>query len=78
MKFVLIFQICSMAMGYCYPPLTDREVVDSWSQCVEKGMEKTALLISNDRDAFDINKYVVRIYCKAHEDNSNKIPTSSQ
>ena len=66
-----------MVTGQCFPPLSDREVLDSWSKCVEKGIEKTKLLIKTDREAFDTNKYIVRLYCK-NEDNSNKTPTSSK
>ena len=70
-KYVLILQICSMVTGQCFPPLSDREVLDSWSKCVEKGIEKTQLLIKTDREAFDTNKYIVRLYCK-NKDNSKK------
>ena len=76
-KYVLILQICSMITGQCFPPLSDGQVLDSWSKCIEKGMERTMLLIKTDREAFDTNKYIVRLYCK-NEDNSNKTPTSSK
>jgi len=76
-KYVLILQICSMITGQCFPPLSDREVLDSWSKCIEKGIEKTKLLIKTDRDAFDKHKYIIRLYCK-DEDNSNKSSTQGQ
>ena len=77
MKYILMFQVCSLIAQQCYPVMTDREPVDAWSKCVEKGIEKTKLLIKTDRDAFDKHKYIVRLYCK-NEDNSNKTPTSSK
>tara|TARA_Y100001951_G_C11097003_1_gene159871 strand:- start:156 stop:413 length:258 start_codon:yes stop_codon:yes gene_type:complete len=77
-KYVLILQICSMVTGQCFPPLSDSKVLDSWSKCIEKGMERTMLLINQDREAFDNYQYVVRLYCKKNEDNSNESPASSK
>ena len=67
-----------MVTGQCFPPLSDNQVLDSWSKCVEKGVERTMLLIKTDREAFDTNKYIVRLYCIKNEDKSNKTPASSK
>ena len=67
-----------MVTGQCFPPLSDREVLDSWSKCIEKGIEKTKLLIKTDREAFDNYQYIVRLYCKKNENKPNESPASSK
>jgi len=73
-KYILLFQICSLLSQQCYPPMTDGEPIDSWSECVEKGAIKVIELIQTDRETWDKNKFVVKYWC--NEDNSNKTPTS--
>ena len=44
MKFIPMFQVCSLIAQQCYPVMTDREVIESWSKCVEKGAVKVIKL----------------------------------
>ena len=75
-KYILLFQVCSLLSQQCYPPMTDKELIDSWSECVEKGAIKVIELVQTDRETWDKNKFVVKYWC--NEDNSNKTPTSSK
>ena len=75
-KYILLFQICSLLSQQCYPPMTDREPIDSWSECVEKGAIKVIELVQTDRETWDKNKFVVKYWC--NEDKPNKTPASSK
>ncbi len=76
MKFILMFQVCSLIAQQCYPVMTDREPVDAWSKCVEKGANKVIELVQDDPISWDKYKFIVKYWC--NEDNSNKSPTSGQ
>ena len=74
MKWILLYQICSLANNFCYPTLTDREAL-SYSECVSKGAEKTIELVSKAPKEFDEQKYIVKYWCLS-EDNINKTTAS--
>jgi len=76
MKFILMFQVCSLIAQQCYPVITDREAVQSWSKCVEKGAVKVIELVQDDPISWDKYKFIVKYWC--NEDNSNKSPTSGK
>ena len=76
MKFILMFQVCSLIAQQCYPVMTDREPVDAWSKCVEKGANKVIELVQTDRISWDKYKFIVKYWC--NENHSNKSPTSGQ
>ena len=76
MKWILLYQLCSLVNNFCYPPLTDREAL-SYSECVSKGAEKTIELVSKAPKEFDDQKYIVKYWCLS-EDYINKTPTSSK
>ena len=75
-KYVLVFQICSIINGQCLTPLTDDKIIDSWIGCVEKGQEITMKIVEADPIRFENLKLIVKYWC--NEDNSHKIPTSSK
>lgn len=76
MKYVLVYQICSVLYGYCYPPLTDRAILDSWSDCVVAGSEKVIELVNKDREVWEKNKFMVKYYCNVDSKNkANETPT---
>ncbi len=72
MKYILLYQLCSLIGNYCYPPLTDRQPL-SYSDCVMKGAEKTIILVQKAPKEFDEQKYIVKYWCLS-ENNSNKTP----
>ena len=77
MKFILIVQVCSVLNGYCYPPLTDRVLLDSWSSCVIAGADKVIQLVNKDVDVWEKEKYMVKYWCNAQEkpkDHTNESP----
>ena len=63
-----------MANNFCYPPLTDREVL-TYSDCVAKGAKKTIELVAKAPKEFDEQKYIVKYWCLS-EDSINKTPAS--
>ncbi len=63
-----------MANNFCYPPLTDREVL-TYSDCVAKGAKKTIELVAKAPKEFDEQKYIVKYWCLS-EDYINKTPAS--
>ena len=76
MKYVLIYQICSILHGYCYPPLTDRTIFNTWSDCVLAGSEKVIKLVNKDVDIWEKEKLMVKYWCNAKKpkDNTNETP----
>ena len=72
MKWILLYQVCSLVNGFCYPPLTDRELI-TYSECVSKGAEKTIALVEKAPKEFDEQKYIVKYWCIS-EDKINKTP----
>ena len=74
MKWILLYQICSLTNSFCYPPLTDREAL-SYSECVSKGANKTIELVRKAPKEFDEQKYIVKYWCLS-EDYINKTPAS--
>ena len=75
-KYVLVFQICSIINGQCLTPLTDDKIIDSWIGCVEKGQQITKEIVEADPIRFENLKLIVKYWC--NEDNSNKTPTSGK
>ena len=75
-KYVLVFQICSIINGQCLTPLSDHKKVDSWIGCVKKGQEVTMKIIETDPIRFENLKLIVKYWC--NEDNSNKSPASGK
>jgi len=76
MKYILIIQICSLLTQDCYPPFSDRQPIDSWTACVEKGIKQTQSAIERSPLEFEKYKFIVKYWCS--EDNSNKKPTSGK
>jgi hypothetical protein len=76
MEYILIYQMCSILNNFCYPPLTDREALDTWSKCVAKGSEKVIELVERSPKEFDDNKYMVKYWCIS-ENKFNKTPVKS-
>ena len=74
MKWILLYQICSITNNFCYPPLTDREAL-TYSGCVAKGAKKTIELVAKAPKEFDEQKYIVKYWCLS-EDSINKTPAS--
>jgi len=75
-KYVLVFQICSIINGQCLTPLSDHKKIDSWIGCVEKGQEITMKIVEVDPIRFENLKLIVKYWC--NEDKSNKSPASSK
>ena len=75
-KYVLVFQICSIINGQCLTPLSAHKKVDSWIGCVKKGQEVTMKIIETDPIRFENLKLIVKYWC--NEDNSNKSPASGK
>ena len=75
-KYVLVFQICSIINGQCLTPLSDHKKIDSWIGCVEKGQEITMKIVVVDPIRFENLKLIVKYWC--NEDKSDKSPTSSK
>ena len=75
-KYVLVFQICSIITGQCFTPLTDNKPIDTWTGCVNKGQEMTVRIIDIDPIRFEKMKLIVKYWC--NEDKSNKSPASSK
>ena len=75
-KYVLVFQICSIINGQCLTPLSDHKKVDSGIGCVKKGQEVTMKIVETDPIRFENLKLIVKYWC--NEDNSNKSPASGK
>ena len=75
-KYVLVFQICSIINGQCLLPLNDDKIIDSWIGCVEKGQQITKEIVESDPIRFENLKLIVKYWC--NEDKSNKSPASSK
>ena len=73
MEYVLLYQLCSLVNNYCYPPLTNREIL-SYSECVANGAKKTIELVQKAPKEFDEQKYIVKYWCLS-ENSINKTPT---
>ena len=71
MKYILIVQVCSVLHGYCYPPLTDRVIFDSWSSCVIAGSEKVIKLVNKDVDVWEKEKLMVKYLCNEKPEPKN-------
>ena len=75
-KYVIVFQICSIVSGQCFTPLTDYKPINSWTECVKKGQEITIKVVDSDPIRFENMKLIVKYWC--NEDNSDKTAISSK
>ena len=75
MEYILLYQLCSLVNNFCYPPLTDRELL-KYSECVSRGAEKTIQLVQKAPKEFDEQKYIIKYWCLS-ENNINKTPTKN-
>ena len=73
MKFILVWQLCSLITNTCIPPYTDRNYLDSYVECAIAGAEKVIEVANKDKKTFDEQKLMVRYWC--NEDNADKTPT---
>lgn len=74
MKFVLVWQLCSLLSQTCIPPYTDRNEFNLYVDCAIAGAEKVIEVANKDKKTFDEQRLMVRYWC--NEDNLNK-PTAS-
>lgn len=74
MKFVLIFQICSLLTSQCLPQYSDRVMFDTWSDCVVGGAQKIIEVVNQEKDVVDEQQVIIKYWCVS-ENNSNKTST---
>ena len=70
MKYILIYQICSILSGQCVLDTSDENIYDNWSDCVIAGSYKTIEIAEKDKKVFDEYKMFVKYWCS--ENNINK------
>ena len=75
MKYILIYQICSMLTSQCVTDTLNQQIFDSWSECVIGGAEKTIVIAKKDKKVFDEHKMFVKYWCS--ENKSYKTSISS-
>ena len=49
MKFILVWQLCSLITNTCIPPYTDRNYLDSYVECAIAGAEKVIEVANKDK-----------------------------
>ena len=73
MKYVLVWQLCSLLTNTCIPPYTDRTEFKTYVDCAIGGAEKVIEVANKDKKTFDEQKLMVRYWC--NEDNADKPST---